>query len=75
MRTQMRGPFYGPWSWGPGPWWGGGWFWGAALIILGVYFLLSNLGLLNWLRGEIVWPILVILLGVALLFNRTLWSR
>ena len=70
----MRGPFYyGPWSWGP--YWGGGWFWGAALIILGVYFLLSNLGLLSWLRGEILWPVLVILLGVALLFNRTRWWR
>ena len=68
MRSQWihggGGP-YGPWHW-----FGWGWFWGAALVVVGVYSLLSNLGLLGWLRGDILWPILLILLGVALLVSR-----
>jgi hypothetical protein len=53
-------------------WWFGwsGWFWGVALVLIGAYLLLSNLGLLTWLRGDVVWPVLIILLGVALLINR-----
>ncbi len=46
-------------------------FWPAALIVLGVYFLLNNLGLLWWLRGDIVWPIVLIALGVWLIVRRT----
>ncbi len=55
-----------------GPWWGGGWpwFWGAALIFLGAYYLLSNLGLLGWLRGDVVWPVLLILFGIFLIARR-----
>ena len=49
------------------------WFWGAALIVAGVYFLLQNLGLLNWIRGDVLWPVLLILLGVALLWRRLRW--
>jgi cell wall-active antibiotic response 4TMS protein YvqF len=63
------------------PYWAGGWrsggafFWPAALIVLGVYFLLSNLGLLWWLRGDVVWPVLLILFGVALIVGRGRWWR
>jgi len=72
MHAQWRGggPAYGPWSGGWG-WWGGwGLFWGVALVLVGAYSLLSNLGLLNWLRGDILWPSLIILLGVILLVRR-----
>jgi hypothetical protein len=73
MRTQLgRGGYYGPWGWG---WFGGGWFWGAVLVLLGFYFLLANLGLLGRLRGDVIWPILVILLGVVLLVSRLRWWR
>jgi hypothetical protein len=67
-RGQWSGGWYGPWGWG----WGGawGWFWGAALVLIGLYYLLSNLGLLSWLKGDVLWPILLILLGVALLVRR-----
>ena len=42
-------------------------FWiGGLLILLGVYFLLQNLGLLRWLSPAILWP--VILIGVGLWF-------
>ena len=60
--------WYGPWAWGGGGVWP--WFWGAALILIGAYYLLQNLGLLNWLRGDVLWPSLVILLGVLLLIRR-----
>lgn len=71
-RSQWaRGGWYGP-GWGRFGW---GWFWGAALVLLGVYFLLGNLGLLSWLRGDIVWPVLLILFGVALIVGRGRWWR
>jgi hypothetical protein len=45
-------------------------FWPAVLIVIGLYFLFSNLGLLKGLRGDIVWPLLVIALGLWLIFRR-----
>jgi hypothetical protein len=40
------------------------------LVVIGAYYLLQNLGLLSWLRGDVLWPSLVILLGVLLLLRR-----
>jgi hypothetical protein len=45
-------------------------FWPAVLIIIGVYFLLSNLQLLSWLRADLVWPVLLIALGAWLIMRR-----
>jgi hypothetical protein len=68
MRANWMRGFYGPWGWG---WFGGwNWFWGAALVVIGAYYLLANLGLLKWLHGDVLWPILLILLGVGILVNR-----
>ena len=61
--------------WGGGSWFSWGFFWPAVLIVLGAYFLLSNLGLLGWLRGDIVWPVLLILFGIALIVGRGRWWR
>lgn len=61
------------WYGGTGTWFGRGWFWGAALVVLGIYFLLSNLGLLWWLRGDVFWPIVLILFGVFLIARRGRW--
>ncbi len=68
---RHTGGWYGPggWGWGWG-WWGGGWFWGAALLIIGTYYLLQNLGLLKGLPGGVLWPALLILLGLYLLLRR-----
>ena len=45
-------------------------FWPAVLIVLGVYFLLSNMKLLDWLNPGIVWPVLLIVLGGYLILRR-----
>ena len=64
---------YGGWTWSGGGWGGWGIFWGGVLVLIGVYALLSNLGLLSWLRGDILFPSLLILLGIALIFRRGRW--
>jgi hypothetical protein len=48
-----------------------GWFWAFALILVGVYYLMVNLGLMTWVRGDLIWPILLIVLGVLVLVGRT----
>jgi hypothetical protein len=45
-------------------------FWPVVLVALGIYFLLRNVGLLNWLSGGIVWPVLLIILGAWLILRR-----
>ena len=44
---------------------------GSALIILGAIFLLQNLNIswLYWLKFDVVWPILLIIGGAALLIR------
>jgi hypothetical protein len=46
-------------------------FWGGAILILvGAYFLLSNLGFLYWLSFDIVWPVILIAIGIYLVLRR-----
>jgi hypothetical protein len=47
-----------------------GWFWAVALILVGAYYLLVNLGLMTWVRGDLVWPLLLVVLGVLVLLSR-----
>ena len=44
---------------------------GIILILLGAYFLLSELGLFSWISGAIFWPLAIIGLGVYLLIRRS----
>lgn len=68
MRDHLGRSWYGPWPWGGfGVW---SWFWGAALVLVGAYYLLKNLGWLNWLHGDVLWPSLLIVLGILLLVRR-----
>ena len=66
----------------PGPppqrgWWSPGyggrprglWF-GVILILLGAYFLLSNIGVLNGFRWDIFWPAVLIAIGLIILVRR-----
>jgi len=43
---------------------------GIILIVLGAYFLLTNLGVLSNLRWDLFWPAVLILLGLLLLVRR-----
>jgi phage shock protein C len=46
-------------------------FWGGGILILiGLYFLLANLGLLAWLNFNIVWPVILIAIGLYLVARR-----
>jgi len=53
----------------------GGLFLAIALVVVGAYFLLRNLGLLSWLRDDIFWPAVLIILGLWLLLRRGAWWR
>ena len=68
---QWMGGWYGPWGSGGGAW---GWFWGAALVLIGAYYLLTNLGLLK-LKSDVLWPALLILFGVVMLLRRATSRR
>ena len=46
------------------------WFWGVVLVLVGGYSLLRSLGLLNWVRSDIFWPLVVIALGAWLIIQR-----
>ena len=46
-------------------------FWPGVLIVVGLYLLLNNLGLLDWVRWDIFWPLVVIAVGVWLIVRRT----
>ncbi|HEY2598652.1 MAG TPA: DUF5668 domain-containing protein [Candidatus Dormibacteraeota bacterium] len=41
-----------------------------ALVLIGIFFLLRNLNLLDWLDGKYVWPVILIALGVWLILRR-----
>lgn len=44
---------------------------GTLFILLGAYFLFSQLGWLDWLSGGVIWPVLIIGLGAYLLVRRS----
>jgi phage shock protein PspC (stress-responsive transcriptional regulator) len=43
---------------------------GIGLILLGVFFLLDNLGYLSGFRWDIFWPVILIAIGLLVLFRR-----
>ena len=47
-------------------------FWGVVLVLVGGYALLRSLGLLQWIRADIFWPLLVIALGLWLIIERAM---
>jgi phage shock protein C len=44
---------------------------GVLLVLLGAYFLLNQLGWLNWIGGAVFWPLVIIGFGVYLLIKRS----
>jgi hypothetical protein len=50
---------------------GNGWLLaGLGLILVGGYFLLRTFGLLEWLTWDLVWPSILILIGLYLVIRR-----
>lgn len=43
---------------------------GILLVLLGTYFLLGELGWINWISGAVFWPMVLIGFGVYLLLKR-----
>ncbi|MEK7168056.1 MAG: DUF5668 domain-containing protein [Patescibacteria group bacterium] len=43
---------------------------GVALIVVGAVFLLKNLGIISGFAWDVVWPILVIVIGAAMLLKK-----
>lgn len=43
---------------------------GLAFILLGALLLLNQLNVFWWLRWKVMWPLLIIFIGAALLFSR-----
>ncbi len=52
------------------PVWSHDLFWPVALVVLGAYLLLSNLGWLDWLRPDVFWPLVLIGVGAWLIVRR-----
>jgi len=50
-------------------------FFGSLLILLGGFWLLSNLGIISTEFWQVFWPTIVILLGVKLLFGPSKWKK
>ncbi len=44
---------------------------GLILLLVGAAFLLTNLDLFPWLRWSVIWPLVLVGIGVWLLLNRT----
>jgi hypothetical protein len=43
---------------------------GFLLIVIGVLFLLKNLGIISGSFWDILWPIVVVFVGISMLFGR-----
>jgi len=45
-------------------------FVGLILFVIGVAFLLKNIGLLDEVTWSVIWPILLIILALLMIFRR-----
>ncbi|MFH1866653.1 MAG: DUF5668 domain-containing protein [Patescibacteria group bacterium] len=45
-------------------------FFASLLVILGVVFLLKNLGIISGDVWGVIWPLLIIALGVSMFYKR-----
>ena len=43
---------------------------GVALVVVGAIFLLKNTGLVPNIAWDIIWPIVLIAFGVAMIFKK-----
>jgi len=48
-------------------------FVGFTLFILGLAFLLKNLGILTDITWSFVWPVILMIIGLFLIFRKRRW--
>jgi membrane-bound ClpP family serine protease len=46
-------------------------FFGLLLIVIGVIFLLQNLGYLSASAWGVLWPVIVVIIGLTFIFGRS----
>jgi len=44
---------------------------GIALVVIGAIFLMKNLGLIPGVNWDIIWPLAILVLGVAMVLKKT----
>ncbi|NCN07284.1 hypothetical protein GW933_01180 [Candidatus Falkowbacteria bacterium] len=42
----------------------------ASLVIIGIVFLFKNLGIMPEIAWDIVWPVILIVLGLTMIFKK-----
>ncbi|MFA4995768.1 MAG: DUF5668 domain-containing protein [Patescibacteria group bacterium] len=50
-------------------------FFGLLLIIIGIVFLLENLGIVTGDIWDVIWPLIIILFGVSVITKPLLGSK
>jgi hypothetical protein len=50
-------------------------FFGTLIIVVGVFFLLRNLGIISAELWDILWPTVLIIIGVKLLLGPRRWHH
>lgn len=43
---------------------------GAGLVVIGIIFLLKNLGVMPEIAWDIIWPIILVVLGLTMIFKK-----
>lgn len=43
---------------------------GILLVIIGAVFLLKNLGLMAMVNWDLIWPIVLIVIGVVMIYKK-----
>ena len=43
---------------------------GTGLVIIGVIFLLKNLGIMPSIAWDIIWPIILVVVGLSMIFKK-----
>jgi len=50
-------------------------FFGSLLIIIGIFFLLKNLGIISAEFWGVLWPSVIIILGIKLIMGPRKWHK
>lgn len=43
---------------------------GAGLVVVGIIFLLKNLNIMPEIAWDIIWPVILIVVGVTMIFKK-----